>query len=113
MRPTVHDIAETAGVSLATVDRVLNRRPGVRAETRARVEDAIGRIGFVRDMAAANLAKGRVYPLAFIIPNGDNSFMAGLRQEVAEAIQRSPLERTAVTSGISAGPPSQAGIGTW
>jgi LacI family transcriptional regulator len=94
MRPTVHDIAEAAGVSLATVDRVLNRRPGVRAETRARVEAAIGRIGFVRDMAAANLAKGRVYPLAFVIPNGDNSFMIGLRNEVSEAIQRAPLERT-------------------
>jgi LacI family transcriptional regulator len=94
MRPTVHDIAEAAGVSLATVDRVLNRRPGVRAETRARVEDAIGRIGFVRDMAAANLAKGRVYPLAFVIPNGDNSFMIGLRNEVSAAIQRAPLERT-------------------
>ena len=36
MRPTVHDIATEAGVSLATVDRVLNRRPGVRAVTRAR-----------------------------------------------------------------------------
>ncbi len=96
MRPTVHDIAQTAGVSLATVDRVLNRRPGVRAETRARVEDAIGRIGFVRDMAAANLAKGRVYPLVFIIPKGDNSFMAGLRHEIAEATLRSPLERTRI-----------------
>lgn len=94
MRPTVHDIAEAAGVSLATVDRVLNRRPGVRATTRARVEDAIGRIGFVRDMAAANLAKSRVYPLVFIIPKSDNSFMTGLRQEVTEAILRSPLERT-------------------
>ena len=30
MRPTVHDIAAAAGVSLATVDRVLNKRPGVR-----------------------------------------------------------------------------------
>jgi LacI family transcriptional regulator len=94
MRPTVHDIAQAAGVSLATVDRVLNRRPGVRAETRARVEEAIGRIGFVRDLAAANLAKGRIYPLAFIIPNGDNSFMIGLRNEVSEAIQRASLERT-------------------
>lgn len=94
MRPTVHDIAQAAGVSLATVDRVLNRRPGVRAETRARVEDAIGRIGFVRDMAAANLAKSRIYPMTFIIPASDNSFMAGLRREVSEAMERAPLERT-------------------
>lgn len=96
MRPTVHDIAQAAGVSLATVDRVLNRRPGVRAETRIRVEDAIGRIGFVRDMAAANLAKSRVYPLVFIIPDSDNSFMAGLRLEVQDAMRRAAMERTSI-----------------
>jgi LacI family transcriptional regulator len=96
MRPTVHDIAEAAGVSLATVDRVLNRRPGVRAATRARVEEAIGRIGFVRDMAAANLAKSRSYSLIFIVPGGDNSFMVGLRAEIDEAIARSALERTRI-----------------
>ena len=32
-RATVHDLARAAGVSLATVDRVLNRRGGVRAAT--------------------------------------------------------------------------------
>ncbi|RYH02888.1 MAG: LacI family transcriptional regulator, partial [Alphaproteobacteria bacterium] len=93
MRPTVHDIAETAGVSLATVDRVLNRRPGVKAATRERVEAAIKKIGFVRDMAAANLAKGRIYPLAFVIPRGNNSFMEGLMHEVEQAIARSAQER--------------------
>ncbi|MFM2279797.1 MAG: hypothetical protein RLZZ444_2028, partial [Pseudomonadota bacterium] len=71
MRPTVHDLAQSAGVSLATVDRVLNNRPGVKASTRSRVEEAIARIGFVRDVAAANLAKGRIYPLTFVVPSGD------------------------------------------
>ena len=33
MRPTTKDLAKAAGVSLATVDRVLNQRPGVRRET--------------------------------------------------------------------------------
>ncbi|MBL0371738.1 LacI family DNA-binding transcriptional regulator [Rhizobium sp. KVB221] len=96
MRPTVHDIAEAAGVSLATVDRVLNRRPGVRTQTRAKVEDAIARIGFIRDMAAANLAKSRIYPLVFIVPQGENSFMAGLRSEVEAAAGRSMQERIAI-----------------
>ena len=96
MRPTVHDIAETAGVSLATVDRVLNRRPGVKAATRERVEAAIRKIGFVRDMAAANLAKGRTYPLVFVVPRGDNSFMEGLKAEIEAAIARAPQERTEI-----------------
>ncbi|MCV3765750.1 substrate-binding domain-containing protein [Rhizobium sp. TRM95796] len=94
MKPTVHDIAREAGVSLATVDRVLNRRPGVRAATRERVEAAIDRIGFVRDVAAANLAKSRTYGLAFVIPESDNSFMQALRDEVAAARLRGALERT-------------------
>ena len=97
MRPTVHDIAAEAGVSLATVDRVLNRRPGVRIVTREKVERAIERIGYVRDVAAANLAKGRVYPFVFILPSGDNSFMRGLEKEVRAAAGRSPVERTEIS----------------
>src|SRR6218665_3336083 len=59
MKPTVHDIAKIAGVSLATVDRVLNGRPGVRAVTRGKVEEAIASLGFVRDLAAPHLATDR------------------------------------------------------
>lgn len=96
MKPTVHDIAAKAGVSLATVDRVLNLRPGVHASTRARVEAAISDLGYVRDIAAANLAKGRSYSLVFILPGNDNSFMATLRAEVRAAASRSHVERTAI-----------------
>ncbi|WP_421400982.1 LacI family DNA-binding transcriptional regulator [Agrobacterium fabrum] len=96
MKPTVHDIAERAGVSLATIDRVLNMRPGVHAATRARVEAAIAELGYVRDIAAANLAKGRNYSMIFILPGNDNSFMATLRAEVRAAAGRSHLERTAI-----------------
>lgn len=94
MRPTVHDIADTAGVSLATVDRVLNDRPGVRGVTKAKVEAAIVSLGYVRDVAAANLAKSRVYPLVFILPEGDNPFMRGLEAEVRRAGLHSAVERT-------------------
>ncbi|TCL69581.1 LacI family DNA-binding transcriptional regulator [Rhizobium sp. BK251] len=96
MRPTVHDIAAAAGVSLATVDRVLNQRPGVRQATRRKVEEAIREIGYVRDVAAANLAKSRVYPLVFILPTSDNSFMHGVLEEVKQAVARSGGERTAI-----------------
>jgi len=96
MRPTVHDIAAEAGVSLATVDRVLNGRPGVRRQTVEKVESAVHRLGYVRDVTAANLARRRVYPFVFIIPAGPNSFMRDLEAEVRAAIQRSPVERTAI-----------------
>ena len=97
MKPTVHDIAAKAGVSLATVDRVVNLRSGVREVTKARVEAAIAELGYVRDVAAANLARSRVYPLIFILPNNDNSFMQALRDEVRAAIARGPSERVDIT----------------
>lgn len=96
MRPTVHDIAAEAGVSLATVDRVMNARPGVREKTRVRVEQAIEKLGYVRDVAAANLAKGRIYPFTFILPKNDNAFMAELRQAVVEANEQGRVERTRI-----------------
>ncbi|CAD7040185.1 LacI family transcriptional regulator [Pseudorhizobium endolithicum] len=96
MKPTVHDIARLAGVSLATVDRVLNGRPGVRGVTREKVERAIGSLGYVRDLAAANLAKGRTYRFTFILPCNDNSFMIGLKREVEAAMERSSVERTRI-----------------
>lgn len=96
MKPTVHDIANLAGVSLSTVDRVLNGRAGVRAPTRKRVQDIIDQLGFVRDPAAVNLAKGRVYTLTFIVPSNDNSFMQALRAEIAEARERGASERVQI-----------------
>ncbi|MBE0578358.1 MAG: LacI family DNA-binding transcriptional regulator [Devosia sp.] len=83
-RATVHDVARAAGVSLATVDRVLNGRPGVRAATAERVEAAIAEIGFQRDLGASLLARARDLKLTFIIPDGSNEFMASL----ADAIDR-------------------------
>ncbi|MEM8792575.1 MAG: LacI family DNA-binding transcriptional regulator [Pseudomonadota bacterium] len=84
-RPTVHDIAKEAGVSLATVDRVLNARPGVRDQTIAKVQAAIDRIGYVRDTFAANLARQRQYRFAFILPAAPSQFARTLKDALKEA----------------------------
>ncbi len=93
MKPTVHDIARTAGVSLATVDRVLNDRPGVKAKTRERVMAAMTTLGYVRDVGAANLARGRLYRFDFILPDNENTFMLSLRSELQAATERALAER--------------------
>ncbi|SDT06338.1 LacI family DNA-binding transcriptional regulator [Jiangella sp. DSM 45060] len=46
-RPTLDTVAQTAGVSKATVSKVLNGRGDVAAATRARVQEAIGALGYV------------------------------------------------------------------
>ncbi|NBN79147.1 substrate-binding domain-containing protein [Microvirga tunisiensis] len=96
-RITIHDVAREAGVSLATVDRVLNGRPGVKAATIARVEAAVARLGYTPDVFAANLAKRRLYRLTFLIPGGPNAFMTDLRQEAERIAQRVAGERVALT----------------
>ena len=92
-KPTVHDIALEAGVSLATVDRVLNDRPGVRQPTALRVQDAIRKLGYVRDVHAANLARGRQYRFAFVLPDSQTQFMQALREAIAEASEGLRIDR--------------------
>ncbi len=85
MRPTTKDLAKAAGVSLATVDRVLNGRPGVRKATVDAVNEAIKNIGFVRNISAANLARNRVYRLAFLLPKSGDEFLMTLIRNIDEA----------------------------
>ncbi|MBO9412375.1 MULTISPECIES: LacI family DNA-binding transcriptional regulator [Ruegeria] len=93
-KPTVNDIARVAGVSLATVDRVLNRRPGVRAVTVQKVQKAIDELGYVRDTAAANLARNRVYNFLFVLPDTDNEFVEAISSQIAEQSRDQFIERT-------------------
>ena len=72
---TLRDIARQAGVSLATVDRVLHNRPGVRPDTVRRVKETIERNSFQPHVAAAELARGRARRFAFVMPSGPNPFM--------------------------------------
>jgi len=85
MRPTTKDLAEAAGVSLATVDRVLNDRPNVSNRSRERVQQAIDEIGYVRNIAAVNLAKNRTYSFRFIFPTAGDQYLRELIDQVAEA----------------------------
>jgi LacI family transcriptional regulator len=78
-RATLSDVAREAGVSLATVDRALNRRPGVRAPTLERVNLAVEKLGYRPDPIASRLASREVLRFAFVLPAGSNEFMEDLR----------------------------------
>ncbi|WGH78552.1 LacI family DNA-binding transcriptional regulator [Jannaschia ovalis] len=95
-RPTTRDVARAAGVSLATVDRVLNGRAGVRTKTVESVQDAIRRIGFERDPVAAALARRRDLRFAFALPEHGDQFLSRLTAHVAEADAALGAERVRV-----------------
>ena len=98
-RMTLEDVARTAGVSLATVDRVLNRRPGVHALTAERVQQAIERLNYRPDRFAARLARGREHRLQFILPTGTNAFMRALEERVRTTADYVAAERVQI--GVS------------
>lgn len=81
-RATLHDVARVAGVSLATVDRVLHDRGGVRSRTIERVQSVVERLGYRPDPAAARLARKSVARLVFVLPSGTNTFVDMLDKQV-------------------------------
>src|SRR6266581_4599499 len=81
---TLRDIARQVGVSLATVDRVLHNRPGVRADTVRRVKETVERNAFQPHVAAAELARGRSRRFAFVMPSGPNPFMQEIEAYLGE-----------------------------
>ncbi|MGC2083067.1 MAG: LacI family DNA-binding transcriptional regulator [Bradyrhizobium sp.] len=81
---TLRDIARQAGVSLATVDRVLHNRPGVRPDTVRRVKDAMARSAFQPHAAASELARTRTRRFVFVMPSGANLFMQQIQAHLGE-----------------------------
>lgn len=94
MRPTTKDLAKEAGVSLATIDRVLNGRPGVKERTVVKVNEAIESIGFVRNAQAANLARNKSYRFNFILPQSGGKFLDELLSRIEETNQSLLTEMT-------------------
>jgi LacI family transcriptional regulator len=69
--PTVYDVAAHAGVSIATVSRVLRRPDDVRPETRSRVMESVRSLGYVPSGAARGLAGRRHGVLGLFLPGHD------------------------------------------
>lgn len=85
LRPTTKDLAKAAGVSRATVDRVLNGREGVKKRTVDRVNEAIQELGFVRNIQAANLARSQRYRFVFALPRSGDLFLKEIIRHIDEA----------------------------
>lgn len=81
MRPTISDVAREARVSAATVDRVINDRPGVKARTRQIVLGAAHRLGYLPD-AEPDGTEPVTVALDFVLPAGTNPFMLLLEEHL-------------------------------
>jgi LacI family transcriptional regulator len=98
-RPTIHDVARQAGVSTATVDRVLNARERVREETARKVYEAARLVGY----HATPLIGQRVQPdlprlrLGVVLHKERQAFYQSFKAEIERAVARAAgLDATAV-----------------
>ncbi len=86
--PTLKEVAKHAGVSTATVSRVLSRTSYVNKETRERILQAIEELGYTPNLAARALSKGRTYIIGIIYPyNHDLLFYDPFMSSVIQGIE--------------------------
>ena len=83
LRPRARDIARAAGVSPATVDRVLNRRRGVRAATAQRVVEAAAALDYLPRAALYEALRPKPMRLAFLLPTGTNRYLRMLGEHIS------------------------------
>lgn len=75
-RPTITDVAQAAGVSLMTVSRVVNDKPGVGEETRQRIRQLIEAMDYRPSEIARGLATRQTSTVAIVVPDITNPFFA-------------------------------------
>ena len=91
MRSKLTDIAREAGVSTATVDRVLNNRGGVRERTREIVNEVAHRLKYVSDNSSGGSTSSAIKTrIDFVIPLGTNMFMKELIRRIQEKADAQP-----------------------
>lgn len=89
---TIRDIAQLAGVSTATVSRVLNNKPDVDPTTREHVMKVVQEHGFVPSVTASSLAGGRSPLLGVLVPSLTWPLMPQIMQSIAEVIEQTSYE---------------------
>lgn len=89
---TIQDIARMAGVSKATVSRVLNEKPDVDPATRERILRIMEEQGFVPSITASGLAGGRNRLIGVLIPPLNWPLLPEIMRGVAEIAEKTPYE---------------------
>jgi DNA-binding LacI/PurR family transcriptional regulator len=95
--PTLEQVAALAGVSRATVSRVVNGSPKVSREVRAQVERAVAKLGYVPNRAARSLVTRRADSVALVVsePHArffSEPFFAGMVRGVSAALSETGVQ---------------------
>ena len=101
--PTLEAVASAAGVSRATVSRVINGDQRVAADRRAAVEAAVLRLGYTPNRAARSLVTRRSESLAFVVEEDDDTvfsdpFFGRMARSISEALAEREMQLVLMTA---------------
>jgi LacI family transcriptional regulator len=97
-RVTIRDVAAQAGVSVATVSKVLNQRYGVAAETFARVRAVIDELGYEASLVAQSLRNHKTNVIGILVSDLE-PFSTELLKGAADAIRGTGYELVVYSAG--------------
>src|SRR5262245_47488564 len=75
---TIYDIAKVLDVSPATVSRGLKDHPGIRKDTKKRIQEAARKMGYQHNTFASSLRRKRTNTIGVIVPRLNSYFMAAV-----------------------------------
>jgi LacI family transcriptional regulator len=84
---TIRDVAEEAGVSIATVSRVLSGTRRVDPQLSERVREAQRRLGYRRNLLASGLRRQRTDTIGMVVPKIANPYFSALMETVSRRLQ--------------------------
>jgi LacI family transcriptional regulator len=99
-QPTIYDVAKMAGVSIATVSRVLNGSANVRDRTQRKVLEAVNTLGFVPKADAVARARASIGQIGIISPFFTIPAFGQRMRGVAQVLANSPYELVIFTVDV-------------
>lgn len=91
-KATIKEVAKRAGVSVATVSRVLNNQEVVKEDKKQRILEVIADLNYVPNPAARSLGKKQLYKVAVVVPNIVNSALAEVIRGIFETLYDNKID---------------------
>ncbi len=100
-RVTIQDVAKDARVSISAVSKVLRDAYGVSPEMRAKVTEAIERLGY-RPQAGARAMRGRSYAVGVMLAALSHPFQPEIVEGITDELEPGPYQEILITGGLAA-----------
>ena len=88
-RATLSDVAKVAGVTMMTVSRAINNKPGVSAELRQKIVNIANEIDYQPNQIARGLATNQTRTVGLVVPDNTNPFFAQIARGVEDSAYES------------------------